>query len=273
MVLPTASHSSFTEIWKRLIAGLVLGPPALAALYFGSPFSDLLIIGMSAGMAWEWGRLCGAGSGSRTLVAMIASVVLAGIATALGVPAIAGWILAVGVMIGLLVSRNETPEPVWIAVGIATIGLASLSLLWLRADAQWGRSIILWLVAVVWATDTGAYFAGRSLGGPKLAPRISPKKTWSGLGGGVLAAGVVGWTTAYLLEGHGTAILVVASMLLAIISQAGDLFESMLKRRFGVKDSSKLIPGHGGLLDRTDGLIAASLCVAAFIWFAGEARF
>jgi phosphatidate cytidylyltransferase len=124
-----------------------------------------------------------------------------------------------------------------------------------------GRGPLLWVLFLVWATDSGAYFAGRAIGGPKLAPRISPKKTWAGLAGGMLAAALVGWAMQNGVM-PGAWRLAAASAALAVVAQAGDLAESGLKRYFGVKDSSQLIPGHGGVLDRLDGLLAVAPAVA-----------
>ncbi len=273
MVPLTGSDKSGSNFAKRLVAGLLLGPPVLAALYFGSPYSDLMIIAAAGIMAWEWARLCGAGDGSPTMLVTIGTAVAASGAIALGLPGAAGWIVLVGMMSGMLAARQGQLESFWVVAGVALISLSAMALIWLRGHPESGRALVLWLVAVVWATDTGAYFAGRGIGGPKLAPKISPKKTWSGLAGGMAAAGLVGWVTSQVALNHGAFGMIVSSMLLALVSQGGDLFESMLKRRFGAKDSGQLIPGHGGLLDRTDGLIAASLCLAAAIWFAGEARF
>jgi phosphatidate cytidylyltransferase len=121
---------------------------------------------------------------------------------------------------------------------------------------------LLWVLALVWATDTGAYIAGRRIGGAKLAPRISPNKTWSGLGGGIAAAALVGAVAALWLGTSSVWLLLGVSAALAIVEQVGDLAESAFKRRFGVKDSSDIIPGHGGVLDRVDGLLAVIVAVA-----------
>ena len=131
-----------------------------------------------------------------------------------------------------------------------------------------GRDLVFWLLAVVWATDIGAYFAGRGIGGAKLAPAISPNKTWAGLIGGALAAALVGIIAARLL-GSGAIPLAVGGMALAVVAQGGDLLESWCKRRFGVKDSSHVIPGHGGILDRVDGLLAVFPAAFLYFWVVG----
>lgn len=153
-------------------------------------------------------------------------------------------------------------RPGWMLGGLVYVGGPVVALLWLRHDAEWGLATILWLFATVAAIDTGAYFAGKLVGGPKLAPLISPNKTWAGLGGGMAAAGVCGLIAATIL---GTDILtaVVFSVVLAPVAQIGDIGESAVKRYFGVKDSGSILPGHGGILDRIDGLVVAAAFVAA----------
>ncbi len=142
-------------------------------------------------------------------------------------------------------------------------GLAALvALLWLRHQPAFGRETILWLLICIWATDIGAYFVGRTAGGAKLAPRISPGKTWSGLIGGMAWAAVASAATGYVFGLGETVHLAIAGAALAVVGQAGDLLESAAKRRAGVKDSGRLIPGHGGLLDRIDGLMAVLVAVA-----------
>jgi phosphatidate cytidylyltransferase len=135
----------------------------------------------------------------------------------------------------------------------------------LRGETHAGMLTLMWLLVVVWAADICAYFAGRLIGGPKLAPRISPKKTWAGLWGAVVGAAAAGLVMGYWIGSPRFLVLGVLGGVLAIIEQLGDLFESALKRHYGVKDSGRLIPGHGGVLDRVDGLVAAALCLAAAI--------
>lgn len=157
----------------------------------------------------------------------------------------------------------------WLAAGLLYIVPPCLALLWLRSDPALGRETLFWLLALVWATDIGAYASGRLIGGPRLAPAISPKKTWAGLIGGACCAGATGAAAAALLGKGALLPLAALSAILAVVSQGGDLLESWVKRRFDTKDSSNLIPGHGGLLDRVDGLLAAAAAVALIDLVAG----
>ncbi len=215
----------------RVLSGLVLIPVALGLAYAGGAAFNILVLLAAALMADEWRRLCSIDAGA---------------------------------------SGTAHRRWLWLAAGAVYIAVPCIAIIWLRSDAAVGRQAIFWLFAVVWATDIGAYFAGRGIGGPKLAPRISPGKTWAGLLGGMVCAALVGAATALLLDLSRAAPLIVISALLALVAQAGDLLESMVKRRFGVKDSGHLIPGHGGVLDRLDGLLTAAPAVAALTLVAGE---
>ena len=150
----------------------------------------------------------------------------------------------------------------WLALGLPYVALPCVALLWIRADPHFGRATALWLLALTVAADCGAYLAGRCLGGPRLAPRISPGKTWAGLFGAIAAGMAVGLVTALALDLASLWSIMILSGLLAIVEQGGDLLESAFKRRFGVKDSGRIIPGHGGVLDRVDGLMAVGTVVA-----------
>ena len=222
-------------------------------------------------MAWEWGRLCQRGHFGETGVVLV-GVVLAVVATA----ALLGTRLAVGAaLVGAAVvfwrarSRTDT-SPQWTALGALWVALPCVCLLWLAREDADGRMTLLWILAVVWATDVGAYAVGRVLGGPRLAPRWSPGKTWAGLAGGMVCAALTGWVTAVCFGIVPALPLVLISAGLAVVGQFGDLAESLAKRRFGVKDTSGLIPGHGGLLDRLDGLLAVVPVVALLTLIGGR---
>lgn len=249
----------------RVLSALVLAPPTLLAIYLGSPYFPLLLALAAALMAWEWERLCGgrfSPVGGVIAASGVAVAALGGLAPSWGGAAIA---VCVG-LVGLLTRGAKSPGALWMVAGVPYIAVPVLALAWLRADA--GYVPVFWLMAVVWGTDIGAYAAGRSIGGPLLAPRVSPKKTWSGLGGGVVAAFAVGAATGMAL-GTAWAPLALVSACLAVVAQAGDLAESAVKRHFGVKDASSLIPGHGGLLDRVDGIMTVAPAVVLLHLVAG----
>ncbi len=245
----------------------MLGVPALAAVWFGRPWFDLLVVAGAGVLAWEWGLVLAVPFVPGGLLALVATgAALA--AAALGggmVPALAlaaGGMLLVAAAVRVLGGER----PLWQAAGVPYVALPALALTWLRSDAPDGRLLVIWVFLVVWATDVGAYAAGRGIGGVRLAPRLSPKKTWAGLAGGVAAGAAAGAAVFALLPGGaapgpGAA----AAALLAVAAQGGDLLESVIKRRFERKDSSALIPGHGGLFDRVDGLLVAAP-LAALVW-------
>lgn len=257
----------------RILSALVLAPMVLGLTYLGgAAFNGMLLIAAVL-MAYEWNRMCCGGGGATGVIIILA--VLAGVGVAAGdlaEIALVVTVLAAGLtyaVTGAIVGFSQR-RPLWLVAGVLYIALPCIAVIWLRAAPETGLAIILWLLGVIWATDIGAYFAGRGIGGPRLAPRISPKKTWSGLVGGMLAAGAVGAATANLLGWPNAPMLIAFSIGLAVVAQAGDLAESAIKRAFKVKDSSQLIPGHGGLLDRLDGLMAAAPSVAAVALMGGE---
>jgi len=235
-----------------------MAPVALAAAWLGGLWLSALVLLATAGMCWEWARLATGARFGVTGAVIVATGVIAVGALLFGASLGLSFAMAVlGSIAALaLAATTRTAEPLWAGAGTLWIALGAASFLWVALAA--GRGTVLWLLAVVWATDIGAYAAGRSIGGPKLAPRLSPNKTWAGLAGGVVSAAVVGIVAARLGGAPGGA-LGLLSAGLAAIAQLGDLAESLAKRHFGVKDSSRLIPGHGGLLDRLDGLLAASI--------------
>jgi len=166
--------------------------------------------------------------------------------------------------------RKRQACPVWRVIGLGYVAIAAAALIWLRSPPDVGRANILFLLVVVWSSDIGAYVAGRSIGGPRLAPRISPGKTLSGAAGGLLAAVGVGMFTAHVFANGSPWRAVAVAAVLGVVAQGGDLLESFVKRRLEVKDSGDLIPGHGGLFDRLDGLLAAAPVAALLALILGR---
>ncbi len=249
----------------------MLLPVALAAIWAGGVWFSLFVGLALVAMAWEWAGLCAPGQIAVVAATAVLGIVILTIVT-LGLywPAVA--VAGLGAIVVAALVRQQTLADRAIAgFGVVYISAACAGAVWLRAQEGLGAMLVLWLVLVVVATDIGAYAAGRSIGGPKLAPRISPNKTWAGLIGGAAAAAVVGVAAARSLPAIGTETWRVAGIGagLAVVAQLGDLLESHLKRRAGVKDSGTLIPGHGGVLDRLDGVLAAVPVFVAFILAGG----
>jgi phosphatidate cytidylyltransferase len=228
--------------------------------------------GANRGGAGGWGldRWIGPGQLGAAGGVLIGAVVAAVTAAATVGAGLGIGLAVLGAAIVFSAARHETGgEPQWLALGTLWVALPCVLLLWLARPEGGGRATVLWIFAIVWATDIGAYALGRLIGGWRLAPRWSPRKTWAGLIGGVACAALAGWAAAGLL-GSPALPLVLPSAGLAIIGQFGDLAESVAKRRFGVKDSSGLIPGHGGLLDRLDGLLAVIPAAALLTLIGGN---
>ena len=258
-----------TDLGPRLASGVVIASVALALLWLGGWWSTALVAALACVMVWEWRAItCGPeaarGSGAApSFAAAIAAVVSAhiwGVEFAMVVAPV-----AVALVAGWDASGGRPWK--WTFGGLAYIIVASATFAALRNEPHYGFDTTLWIALVVVATDIGGYFAGRLIGGPKLWPRVSPKKTWAGLGGAVFLAAIVGWLFSWATTGTYFYEVAIVSMLAAVIAQGGDLAESSVKRHFGVKDASTLIPGHGGALDRLDGFMAATLVAgAATFW-------
>ena len=255
------------DLRLRLASAVVLLPVALLSEWVGGWAWTVLVALGAAGMAWEWSRLFGRTVTRLPGAAVLAGVVAATFAAAAGLAGLVAAALAGG-FLGAWARGSLA-----FASGVVCIGAACIALVWLRADPAAGEENLLFLLFAVWASDIGAYASGRLLGGPKLAPAISPGKTWSGAVGGLASAAIVGEIAAQAMHPSalGAAALVAAA--LAVASQAGDLGESALKRWAGVKDSSRMIPGHGGLLDRLDGVLAAAPVAALMAAWAGQGMF
>jgi len=244
---------------------MLLAPIALACMWFGGWWWIALLALAAVGLAVEWVHLCGCRLAGPAGLVLPAAVLAAGAAAAGGQEA-----LGIGTIVAgfLLVWRLDGRAA--LAAGVPYLGLAVMALAWLRGDSAAGRDNLVFLLLVVWASDIGAYAVGRLAGGPKLAVRISPSKTWSGAIGGLFAALAVGAGAALALHGGSVLHILPVTACIGIASQLGDLLESALKRHYGVKDSSRLIPGHGGLLDRLDGVLIAAPVAALLAVVAGH---
>lgn len=244
----------------RLGAGVVMGLVALAFTLAGAmPFAVLVVLAAVV-VSWEWGRMVHGTDANNVIAVLIITAALAGILAATGLVGLGLLALPIGAILATLLSLGR--NSVFSALGVFYAGIPAVSLIWLRSDPFYGLKAVIFLLLVVIAADTGAFLAGRLIGGAKLWPSVSPKKTWSGLAGAIVAGAVVGALFWLAVPGGSAAWLAWMGALLAAAAQAGDLAESALKRRFGVKDASGLIPGHGGVMDRVDGVIAAAVAVA-----------
>lgn len=253
------------DLAVRIASAAVLAVIALAGAWFGGIVAGLVLALFSAVVYLEWSGVTGT---SRAVPPLVMPVAIAAAMIAAGLD---HWEVALGIALAALMLAAVASRTIWQPLGVFYALAFGLSILALRLSPGFGFVAIIFLFAVVWATDTGAYFAGRLLGGPKLWPAVSPKKTWSGAIGGLVAALAAGATAAALSGISVTPALIVVALALSVASQAGDLAESSLKRLFGVKDSGNIIPGHGGLMDRVDGLIFASTVAAAIGWSHGGA--
>ena len=252
------ANSGLSSFHKRVISAVVLAIPVIVCVSVGSPLIEGLVVAAALVLVWEWCRLCAQAFPYRIYATLSAVITAAVLAAAFDHVFVAVLVLvAGGIVIHLLTGGH-----VWLSVGALYIGLPCVALVWLRSDPLLGRETLFWLLALVWASDIGGYTFGRLIGGRKLAPTWSPNKTWAGFVGAAVSAAFVGAVTALIIGIPSVWLLVGLSALLGGVTQGGDLFESWVKRRFGVKDTSGLIPGHGGLLDRVDGLLAASALTA-----------
>lgn len=253
------SSAGGSELQKRVVVGVVLICVALACLIAGGPLFWMLASVAGVLMQGEWADLLGASPVDRKRSMFAVSIPLALLSPWAAGPSI----VVLGALVICAVAVLAFSRSAALAAGLFYIGLPVTALMFLRGVEGEGLLLAGWALSLVWATDIGAFFVGRSVGGPKLAPRVSPSKTWSGLAGGVLSALAVGYIL-HLQFGL-PSVLAAASGLLAVAAQLGDLFESWLKRRAGVKDSSNLLPGHGGVLDRLDGVVTAAPVAALIV--------
>ncbi|WP_426442866.1 phosphatidate cytidylyltransferase [Bradyrhizobium genosp. P] len=261
------SEQGSRNLVMRVVAALVLAPIAIALAYVGGVAWAVLVTLAVIGLYVEWLMITGLAGEARVLVPGIAALLFSGLCLMVGRIDAALVVLAIGA-VALVVISGERRN--WATSGLLYAAAAEIASVLVRLDAAKGFAALLFVFLVVWVTDIGGYFAGRSIGGPKLWVRISPKKTWAGAIGGFVASLLVAAGFA-AFEIGATGPLLLLGALLSVVSQLGDLFESAVKRRFGVKDSSHIIPGHGGLLDRLDGFVAAVVVAALFGFLRGGA--
>nr|WP_321440929.1 phosphatidate cytidylyltransferase [uncultured Hyphomonas sp.] len=256
----TPRELRFSNLGLRLISSAILIPLGLAAVWSGGWGLAVACAAAAGVMAWEWAHI----SGFVKPMLMVAFAALTCLALPLGNFGIALGVILAGVVFAAIVAKGA-----WNHRGSAVFGLIYVTLmpvsLWLLREGPWdGRSAALYFMSFVWASDAAAYFTGRGLGGPRLLPKESPNKTWSGASGAVVACIVCGVAAAdiQMVPFVGW---IIAGIAISVVAQLGDLFESGLKRRFRVKDSGSILPGHGGVMDRVDGLGAvAFFAVLAF---------
>jgi len=253
------------ELALRIGSALVLIPLAVGTSYVGGWIFVLFWGAAAVGVLWEWTSLVAGSDRRSALMTGAAALVLAFALVASSRYLAAVIVLAMGTLAVAALARAE--RRTWVAGAMPYAGALGVAPIVLRSDGSDGFLAMVFLFAIVWSTDIVAYFVGRAVGGPKLMPRVSPKKTWSGALGGTFAAIVVAVGVAKAAALTGLFAIAMLAVVLSVFAQGGDLFESFLKRRFDAKDSSHLIPGHGGLMDRLDGFVTASV-VAALIGLA-----
>jgi phosphatidate cytidylyltransferase len=270
----TGRPSSASNLTLRIVSAVILAPLALLTAYLGSwPFAIFWAMAALA-VLWEWIVLVVGGSYRLMFSWCAGAIAVAGFLAWLGRPVVAMLMIGLGALGAAIFTPSE--RRLWVTLGVVYSAAMLLAPMFLRGDNTYGLAAIMLLFAVVWTTDILGYFAGRLFGGPKLLPIVSPKKTWSGAIAGTAGAMIVAALTASLLGSYKVPAIVVIAGVLSIMAQVGDLLESWVKRQFGAKDSSQLIPGHGGVMDRLDGFWTAAVaaCVIGILrgGFDGPAR-
>ena len=254
----------------RPLFGLALAAVAIGVLFSPPPFFAALVVAISIAAAWEWHRMVSKGrlyhiEAAVNAVSIALAVTSLLVTRQIWIPLI---VLAAGAGIAWKLALQRHIHPVWQAIGILYLGFPALALVGLRAFEPRGAMIIVGMFLIVWATDSGALIFGNLIGGPRMAPVLSPSKTWAGAIGGSVTAALIFAAFIWFLGGSAWQ-AGLFGFLFSITAHAGDLFESFVKRRFGIKDSGALIPGHGGVLDRMDSTLAAALAMALLVFLAG----
>jgi phosphatidate cytidylyltransferase len=257
----SSQSPKWQDLGVRTLSAAVLMPVVLVDIWLGGVWFEVFVLLIGVLIAREWVRLALADEdlqfGLHALAVLAAGVL----------PFATGFMMTLAVvaviwLISAAVARRTSRGAIWPHLGIPYAAGSTMALMILGNDVACGPLAIVWLLAIVWAADSLAYFSGRIIGGPRLAPSISPKKTWAGMAGAVVGGVIASLAVAVLAGLDSRVFLAVLGGLLAIVEQGGDLFKSALKRFYGVKDAGRLIPGHGGIMDRVDGLVAAAMAGA-----------
>jgi phosphatidate cytidylyltransferase len=260
----TGARALPDDLTKRVVSAIAMALIAVVPMMLGGVVLAAFVAAAGAAMAWEYHAILRAGGPVSPIgrAVFVATPGVAALIAGAGSATLALGAVAAGGLIHWALDGAARRHWALALPGLGVIAGACVAFLWLRALEPMGLALALWLVAVVVATDVGAYAVGRSVGGPKLWPRVSPNKTWSGLAGGALAAALTGAAFSTAMDDTRVAWVCLMSAMAALVAQGGDLAESAVKRHHDVKDAGTLIPGHGGLMDRFDGMVAATLAVA-----------
>lgn len=249
--------SKKSSLIKRTITALVLAPVTIAAIYFGHPYLNVLALIAGAALAWEWDNMVPNRGATVYVVSYVTAMAAAVLMTS---PLMIALVIVGATLLVWNKAKGEARRNL-LTLGVPYIAVGLGSLVWLYNFV--GFTATIWFLIMVWGVDVGGYFVGSTLKGPKLAPKISPNKTWSGLIGGMAFSVIASVIFSYVFGAYTNHLVyAVLGAIIAVIAQIGDLFESHIKRSLGIKDSSNLIPGHGGVFDRIDGLIFAAPFVA-----------
>lgn len=254
----SASNSMASDLKRRVPSAILMIVAVLVATWYGG-FPFLLFWALAAIIVWyEWTTIVGIAHKTTILALGFLALAIAAVAISMHLPLAAFVVVVLGAALAAALMSGDGASRLWSGSGLVYAGLVVLPVVLLRNDALLGFFAVIWLYAVVWFTDIAAYFFGRFIGGPKLAPAISPKKTWSGAIGGTLFGIAGGVGVAFYATGRIAVMHFVIALAVSVFSQMGDIFESSVKRKFGKKDSSGILPGHGGVMDRVDAFIAAA---------------
>jgi phosphatidate cytidylyltransferase len=257
-----APGAKWGDLGVRTLSAAVLIPAVLADVWAGGIWFHLFVALIGILMALEWVTIVHRGSAVQFAIHAAGAMCGALLPLDVGLAGALIAIAALALLSAAIAAHEDGQGPHWRYLGVPYVSVPPVAFVILREDPVHGIAAIVLVMLMVWAADTFAYFAGRLIGGPKLAPVISPKKTWAGLVGAMAGSALAAFAVAKMLGFRHALVLVAIAGLLAIVEQAGDLFKSAMKRRYGVKDSGRLIPGHGGVIDRVDGLVAVATAAA-----------